>query len=404
MPLVIPYRTKNPTDRFPVATVGLITTNVLVYALTSQYFLEVTPEALKMFAVSHNTLNVWRLISSLFIHENLWHLCGNMLFLWIFGPSVEDRLKPLKFMAVYLLAGAVGTLLEDVAIAFHDPDEPCFGASGAIMGLAGAYLYMFPFANIRVFWFSWISMLPRFGFSDWHARWVVLYFVGMDFLNGVILQSADGVGHFAHLGGAVAGFLAVAILQERRDSEDISGAQAMRADLRDVDYLSFMELESLMQHPTENMRLVLAYCDKALLAPGQLGEHKCVTALHYYATPLLESGDMDRLTAILLRLDMQYVRQLPSVYFLRLGSMLEKAGSYDFAVRLYRRMFEMEPKGRDTEVALHRAGRLMEGFYNDHEQARYYYGELLKNFPNGHLADEARRSISTSSHSGPRFR
>lgn len=391
--MLLPYRAKNPPERFPIITVSLIVLNTLVFALTSQDFLSVRESAVLAYAVSHSTLSPVRLLTSMFLHASLLHLVGNMLFLWIFGAAVEGRLRPLKFMAVYLISGMVGGLLSDVVMGLLNPDVPSLGASGAIMGLAGAYLYMFPFAPIRLVWFFWFGLLPRGGVTDWQARWVILYFVGLDILNGVLLAGADGVAHFAHLGGAGAGLLAVFLLRAPRDNEDFSRAQAVRADMRDFSLMTLQELEALMQQPTQDMRLVMAYCEKALVSPFGASEAKCLAALQHYGAALMEQAEPNQLTHILMRLSLDTARKIPMVFFLRLGSKLERTGSPDSAYHIYRRIGEISPQSPDAEVALYRVGRMLETVYQNRAQAVACYTQMLQLYPNGQMRMEAQRSL-----------
>jgi membrane associated rhomboid family serine protease len=387
---VFPLRAKNVPERTPYVTLSLIAVNVLAYALTSDHFLTLKDWAMDDFAVSHSHLTVFRIFTALFLHANLLHIAGNMWFLWLFGSAIEGRLGPWRYLCVYLAAGVTGTLLHDMVIGLHNPDEPSLGASGAIMGIAGAYLYAFPYAVIRLVW----SFFIRFRIVEWHARWVLLYYIGFDVLNGVILHSADGVGHFAHIGGFAAGFLAAGALQVKRDSEDFSAAQATRADVKNPDLLALRELEELLKYPVDDMRLVIAFCDKALAAPGLNWEPKCLALLQRYLRSLVEKSDPHRLASIVLRLHLDYSRHLPTVALLRLGSVLEQARSYDYAVRIYRRVIEIGPQSQDAEMALHRIGRIFERIMNDREQAHYYYSELVNRFPGGRLAEEARASLS----------
>ncbi len=390
--MLLPYRAKNPPDCFPYITVSLIALNTFIFACTSNGW-EVHESAVARFAVSHANLSPWTLLTAMFLHGSLLHLAGNMLFLWIFGAAVEGRLRPLRYLAVYLAAGAIGTLLSDFVTGLIDPDTPNLGASGAIMGLGGAYLYLFPYAPIRIAWFLWLGMLPRGGVTDWQARWVVLYFLGLDVFNGILLGGGDGVGHFAHLGGAATGFLVVWLLRVPRDTEDISEVQATLADMRDVNLLPLHDLEALMQRPTDDVRLIMAYCRQSLIAPIGASEAKCLWALRQYGNVLMERADPEPLAHLLLPLSQPSACQVPTVFFLRLGTRLERAMSYETAVRLYRRLCEVHPGSPDVESAYLRVGRIMEQFYGDKVQARFCYGELLKQFPQGPLNLEARQGL-----------
>ena len=390
--MLIPYRAKNPPDAFPYMTVSLMVINTLVFALTSNGW-TVHDSAVERFAVSHTTLSPWTLLTAMFLHGSLLHLAGNMLFLWIFGAAVEGRLKTLRYLAVYLGAGAIGSLLSDFVTGLINPDAFNLGASGAIMGLAGAYLYLFPYAPIRIAWFLWLGLLPRGGVTDWQARWVVLYFLGLDVFNGIIMGGGDGVGHFAHLGGAGAGFLFVWLLKMPRDSEDISEVQASLSDMRDVRLLTLYELDALMQRPTEDVRLILAYCRQSLIAPMGASEAKCLWALRQYGNLLMERAEPETLAHVLLPLTQPHASQVPSVYFLRLGSRLEKAMAYETAVRIYRRLCEVHPASADAESSHLRVGRIMEQFYGDKQQAQFCYSEILKQNPQGPLSLEARQAL-----------
>ena len=391
--LLVPYRAKNPPEVFPSVTVTLIALNTLIFALTSRYFWVVKDSAVAAFAVSHATLSPWRLLSAMFLHGSFLHLAGNMLFLWIFGAATEGRLRPLRFLAVYLFAGALGGLLSDFVSGLVDPDVQNLGASGAIMGLAGAYLYLFPYSPIRLVWGFWFGLLPRGGITEWQARWVILYFVGLDIFNGLLMGAHDGVGHLAHLGGAAAGFGLAWALRMPRDTEDISEVQATLSDMRDVSLLTLHDLEALMQRPTTDVKLILAYCRQAQISHIGASEAKCLWALRQYGTLLMDGADPQALAAVLLPLSPASTRQLAPAFFLRLGSRLEKAGAPDTAVRIYHRLCELFPPGPDSEMAYLRVGRLMENFYGDPSQARFCYESMLREFPHGLMAAEAERGL-----------
>lgn len=393
MIVLLPYRAKNPPEVFPYVTVALIALNTLIFACTSHYFLVVKESAVAQFAVSHNTLSPWRLLSAMFLHESLLHLAGNMLFLWIFGAATEGRLRPLRFLAVYLFADTIGGLLSDFVTGLVDPDIQNLGASGAIMGLAGAYLYLFPYSPIRLIWGFWLGLMPRGGITEWQARWVILYFVGLDVFNGLIMGAHDGVGHLAHLGGAGAGFLLAWALRVPRDTEDISEVQATLADMRDVALLPLHDLEALMQRPTTDVRLILAYCRQATISHIGASEAKCLWALHQYGTLLMDQADPVGLAGVLLPLSPASARQVSPAFFLRLGSRLEKAAATEIAVRIYHRLCEIFPPGPDTEMAYLRVGRLMETVYGDFPQARFCYEQMLTLFPQGIMAAEAERGL-----------
>jgi membrane associated rhomboid family serine protease len=226
---VIPLRDANPTQRTPWLTLVLIALNVVAFvvwqgfpiggdltrAQTEVVFchgaipsevtnLEPIPDLVRICDGKSVVLSVF---TSMFLHANLLHLGGNMLFLWVFGNNVEDRMGRVVFLLFYLLAGLAAALAQVLI----DPDSqiPLIGASGAIAGTLGAYLVMFPRARVLtavIFFFITLVEVPAIIVL---GLWFVLQaFSGM----GQLGQSVSGgVAFFAHIGGFVFGAL-VALL------------------------------------------------------------------------------------------------------------------------------------------------------------------------------------------------
>jgi len=137
-------------------------------------------------------------ITAMFLHGSLFHLLGNMLPLWVFGRRVEDACGPWRFLAFYLLAGTWAHVL--FVLVLSDSRIPGVGASGAIFGLMGAYLLLYPGGRIRTLVFiSFVPLWPRI-----RAIWVVLYFLGIQIIPAIeiLRNKADySTNHWAHLGG-----------------------------------------------------------------------------------------------------------------------------------------------------------------------------------------------------------
>jgi len=141
------------------------------------------------------------LFTSMFMHGGWLHLGGNMLYLWIFGDNVEDRFGPAKFIVFYLLCG-LGATFAQLAFSLGS-NIPNLGASGAIAGVLGAYILMFPQGRVRVLQGQRIIQVPALMVI---GLWIVLQlFSGI----GSIAASADtgGVAYMAHIGGFIAGFV-----------------------------------------------------------------------------------------------------------------------------------------------------------------------------------------------------
>lgn len=219
---MIPFKDDNPTRTFPFITVLLITGNILVYFF--QVFSPSGPEQIVyaygaiphfLFSFSspqpiHPTLTV---ITSMFMHGGLFHLGSNMLFLWVFGDNVEDKLGHFRYLAFYGLCGAAAAYSH----AITNPSSllPMIGASGAVSGVLGAYMLLFPRARIHtLLFFGFFVQVVRLP-----ALMVLGFWIIVQFLNGVLSKGSAahaGVAWFAHIGGFIVGMLCIMLLVKRR--------------------------------------------------------------------------------------------------------------------------------------------------------------------------------------------
>jgi len=228
---VFPLRDNIPTDRFPVVTVAIIAANVVIYFLLQDGRLGLPAGPSDWPAESYGVIpcevagrcanppgdpsTVLTVLTSMFMHGSILHLGGNMLFLWIFGNNVEDRLGPLKFIAFYLLGGVIAVAAQ--TIVNTDSPTPTIGASGAVAAVLGGYLLLFPKAKVVTFiffiFFFTILELPAILFL---GIWILqqALFAYFDLLQPT--GEGGGVAYFAHIGGFVFGLLAVRALATRR--------------------------------------------------------------------------------------------------------------------------------------------------------------------------------------------
>jgi membrane associated rhomboid family serine protease len=206
---MIPIRDGIPTREIPVINYLLIAVNVIVFLLmfslpdSTMNTVVVTFAMIPAhFADGVSLGDVLTIFTSMFMHAGLAHIAGNMLYLWIFGDNVEDRLGHGRYLVFYLVGGVVGNLTH-LATNWGSV-LPTVGASGAIAAVLGAYLVLFPASRISTFvplgFFSRLSVLPAgvlLGF------WFVLQlFDGVAALSGA---DVGGVAVWAHIGGFVAG-------------------------------------------------------------------------------------------------------------------------------------------------------------------------------------------------------
>jgi len=206
---VIPLRDVIPTRTTPYVTITLVTLNVLVFLYEFTLGSEVNRFVFAFGLVPAN-FSWFNVLTSMFLHGGFLHVAGNMLYLWIFGDNVEDRMGHGRFVAFYLLCGTAAALGQT----FTAPDSmiPMVGASGAVAGVMGAYFVLYPHSRI-------VTLLPLFIFIQ-IIEVPAIFFLGvwfvMQFLSGVGSiatatqgEPSGGVAFWAHIAGFAAGVVGV---------------------------------------------------------------------------------------------------------------------------------------------------------------------------------------------------
>jgi len=227
--MLFPLRDTNPTRHRPAMTWTLIAVTSAVYILE----VSLHPEHLRQFAylfgivparyshpdwarlVGFPADDYWPFLTSIFLHAGLLHLVGNMWFLWVFGDNVEDRMGPWRFLSFYLLCGIVAGLVQWWTNA-HSV-VPTVGASGAIAGVLGAYVVLYPRA--RVVTLLLIVVWPLI--FELPAVFYLFYWFGIQLLSGMVAALSPGeiggVAWWAHVGGFVAGVVFLRLFVIRPD-------------------------------------------------------------------------------------------------------------------------------------------------------------------------------------------
>jgi membrane associated rhomboid family serine protease len=217
---MIPISDENPTRRTPIVTWAILITSVVVF-LWELSFDEPQAEAvirnlgftprdffMRGFGPGAESGPWVTLVSSMFLHGSLVHLGGNMLYLWIFGNNVEDALGHVRFFVFYFVCGVAAALAQAVS----DPETgiPMVGASGAISGILGAYVLIYPRARITVIIpFGLILFYPM----KISAIFVVGFWFVAQLISAILADpGAPGVAWLAHVGGFVAGMLLTPLL------------------------------------------------------------------------------------------------------------------------------------------------------------------------------------------------
>lgn len=229
---MIPIKSDAPSPRVPTVTILLIVANSLVFLIEAS----MEREALRTFIRTYGFVpaEFWRtlstepgnviewggaIVASMFMHGSWGHLIGNMLFLWVFGDAVENRIGRARYIVFYVLVGAAALFVHGAFMPAST--TPTVGASGAIAGVLGAYLLLYPKSRV-------LMVIPVF-FYPFFFEILALFFLGFwfaqQFLFGVAATAVEsgavgGVAWWAHIGGFVAGAAAVSLLKLGKDEPE----------------------------------------------------------------------------------------------------------------------------------------------------------------------------------------
>ena len=223
---MIPLRDENPSRSVPFVNIALIVANIAVFFYQNflvsggpealffrlgcipyefSHFVDINPPALVPVPLT--------ILTAMFMHGGWIHLLSNMLYLWIFGDNIEDRLGHLRYLSFYILCGLIASLCH--IITNLNSQVPSLGASGAIAGVMGAYMVLFPKARIRTLLilvvFIQVVRIP--------AVIVLGYWILIQVLSGFSefgSRTGGGIAWFAHIGGFLAGLILITIMKKRK--------------------------------------------------------------------------------------------------------------------------------------------------------------------------------------------
>jgi len=199
---MFPIGDRNPRRIIPWVTYLIIVINAVFFffELTQGDAFIIRWSLVPARLIEHPLSDFPTLFTSMFMHAGWLHIVGNMLYLWVFGDNIEDRLGHFKFFIFYLVCGIVATLAQMI---FNiNSNIPLLGASGAIAGVLGAYIILYPLARVRVLLGCLIAPLPAIFFI---GIWILLqFFYGVGSLGDV---AEGGVAYLAHIGGFFTGLI-----------------------------------------------------------------------------------------------------------------------------------------------------------------------------------------------------
>ena len=222
---MIPYRDDNPINIVPFSTALIIGLNLLVFIMqllsgedsrSIVYSYGAIPQNITGFQSTQPIPAYLTILTSMFMHGGVFHIAWNMLYFWIFGNNIEERLGHIRFIIFYLFCGVVAALSH--ILLSPGSNVPMIGASGAVSGMLGAYILLFPMAQVRTIvllgFYITVVKIP--------ALIVIGFWAIIQVVSGLLSQgnaAQGGIAFFAHVGGFVAGLFTIKLWQPRRSNK-----------------------------------------------------------------------------------------------------------------------------------------------------------------------------------------
>lgn len=405
--LLVPLRTDRPRIRFPYLTVTLIVLNVLVHVYGCLAPPPPnTPPALFDLLGSHL---IWRyglmgseprpltFVTHMFIHTNVLHLAGNMLFLWIFGSLIEDVLRPWGMGLLYL-GGGIAAAASHIGISLalgHSVDGPLVGASGAIAAIMGLFMLRFHKTRVEIFYLQGYQFFKLRWGSFWlEAVWALLYWIGVEVVAGLLdtqlLRTATGgVAHWAHVGGFLAGAAAAPLVgglagaqkEYVSDNPETNVERLRRGEQAQAQ-------EKVLRAEPGNAYLLR----QAAQSQRRAGNAKRAVELYQESAERFAGRGMAEQAA---EVYLELIRYEPSVDFppevLLLVARQLEAEYVDEAVTVYRGLALHHPTRPEAEEALLRLAFLYRERLDQPYEALHCLNEILQRYPHGRAAGQARK-------------
>jgi len=354
--MILPIGDDNPKEKTPYVHYAIMIVNVLVFFHVAGFRSAAEYERFyRTWGLVPAAFNVVSLFTSMYLHAGLMHLAGNMLFLWIVGDNVEDRVGHVGYLVFYHAAGAVATLAH--AWAYPASTMPLVGASGAISGMMGAYAVFFPHAKIKIWYWVWLFFTNVVYVS---AKWAVaLWFLEQLLLRWATGAAGSGVAYEAHIGGLVFGVATAAVLRETLLREQDTVRRIVRPRpaggptlqwVTDADGRRVFEAE--VARPSAGDLPPQANDLKGLTS--SLAEGDLRTAYRYFTRATSAAGGS----------------AIDPATMMKLGGALVMTGQYGPAARVYEVVVETYPDASDTPEAAFRLGTILSRSFRDYTRAR----------------------------------
>jgi hypothetical protein len=345
-----------------------------------------------------------------FLHGDFFHILFNMLFLWIFGDNVEDKLGHVLYLVFYLVAGALACAFYMLFTGFSGGSIPLVGASGAIAGAMGCYMLFFPNANIRYFyWVFWFFM----GVIPIRAKWSLGLWIAMNLVNWLLLESAyvTGVAYAAHVGGFAVG-VGAGILAKRSlvrkgrvtHHDEYTGfapqgtvtTQGESAPPRERFTPQSFQHARPEPKPAEPETLRVTQIQRSFVSPRIQTERdgEGFFGVEEAIAENIRKAQMDvALDKYRDYVRMRHAKALPSWAQIEIAAEFFKMKDYEAALEAYRRYLARYPAGPDAPEAKFRLGVILARYRKEYYRAREYLLQVVVEHPDPEIIKFARKEL-----------
>jgi membrane associated rhomboid family serine protease len=374
--MLIPIATNRPCRAFPYVTVGLIVVNTLVLVLEAM----AGEEAVLRWGFTPAHASVTTIFTAAFMHAGLFHLLGNMLFLWVFGSVVEDALGPLVYGLFYLGGAVAASLMHWMYTLTMAPREafvPCLGASGAVAAVLAIFAVRFYRNKVRIFWMLGLWLRGTFEAS---SLWAVGVWFGLELVSGFLsIGGAGGVAHWAHIGGFIFGIGMGFAMRSPQDAIQEYTLEDARVSL--VSMAPRLAVEQLLPivraHPeNEEAREQLA---RAYEGVGQEAaadeEWRCLLRKRLQRRQRAEAVALSRQVprgSFLAGLDPRTLYDVACCF--------EESFQFAEAVRLLQQVWQRDPMAPEAELAMLRQATVLKEKLHD-RSADALFDQFLQTYP-----------------------
>jgi membrane associated rhomboid family serine protease len=377
---MIPVGTNLSRKNFPWATIGLLLANWAIFiALNGSYFYLEFFIRRYFFSIPGEQYP-WQLITALFFHANFWHLFGNSIYLWVFGIFVEDKLGWKAYLFLYFLTGIAAGLIHGIMVGLFMREKifvPSLGASGAISGIMGIYLYRCYYSKIKLLVSIFLPIRIQIPAVIILGIWFLQDFMGgIDSIRGIYRN----VGFWAHVGGFLSGFGACKYLhyeiQARKEKLEFVAETTLN---QSVGYgVGIKAAEKLLETEPDNpeLHLNLARAKTRFRASAEGKDH------YEKAIKQFLERNTEKAVEAFIEYWRKYITVLPAKYQVRLSLLLNKNLDTDLSAHTLQALIDSDqPLDRHMEEAYLSLGKIYREQLERDDLAQYVYEKFLNKFP-----------------------